>query len=84
MVSTAQEVGTFLRALHDGSLLSKDEQGVYSSVYEYEHTGLLPGYSSIARYYRDKDAVVILFVNTSGGNSWTKIEMVYNRMVKML
>jgi len=84
MVSTAKEVGTFLRALNDGSLLSKDEQSVYSSIYEYEHTGVLPGYSSIARHHREIDTVVIMFVNTSGGNSWTKLEAIYNRVVKIL
>jgi D-alanyl-D-alanine carboxypeptidase len=84
MVATAQDVGIFLKALNDGSLLNHDEQAVYSSVYIYEHTGLLPGYSSIARYYKDLDAVVILFVNTSGGNTWTTLETVYNRIVRIL
>lgn len=84
MVATAQDVGIFLRALNDGSLLNHDEQAIYSSIYVYEHTGLLPGYSSIARYYKDIDTVVIMFVNTSGGNSWTTLEVVYNRIVKIL
>ena len=84
MVATAQDVGIFLRALNDGSLLNADEQVIYSSIYVYEHTGLLPGYSSIARYYKDIDTIVILFVNTSGGNSWTKLETVYNRIVRIL
>jgi D-alanyl-D-alanine carboxypeptidase len=84
MVATAQDVGIFLKALNEGSLLNHDEQAVYSSVYVYEHTGLLPGYSSIARYYKDLDTVVILFVNTSGGNTWTTLETVYNRIVRIL
>jgi CubicO group peptidase (beta-lactamase class C family) len=84
MVATAQDVGMFLRALNDGSLLNDDEQAVYSSVYEYEHTGLLPGYQSIARYHKDIDTVVIQFVNTSGGNAWTISEIVYNRIIKIL
>lgn len=84
MVATVQDVGIFLRALNDGSLLSKDEEAIYSSIYVYEHTGLLPGYSSIARYYKDIDTVVVMFVNTSGGNSWTTLEVVYNRIVKIL
>ena len=83
MVATAEDVGIFLRALNDGSLLSDDEQAVYSSIYEYGHTGLLPGYQSIARYHKDMDAVVIQFVNTSGGNAWTISEIVYNRVVKI-
>lgn len=84
MVATAQDVGIFLRALNDGSLLNKDEQAIYSSIYKYEHTGLLPGYESIAWYHKDIDAVVIQFVNTSGGNAWTVSEIVYNRIIKIL
>ncbi len=84
MVATAQDVGIFLRALNDGSLLNADEQAIYSSIYKYEHTGLLPGYSGIARYYKDIDTVVIQFVNTSGGNSWTTLEVVYDRIVRIL
>jgi CubicO group peptidase (beta-lactamase class C family) len=84
MVATAQDVGIFLRALNDGSLLNDNEQAIYSSIYAYEHTGLLPGYSSIARYHKDIDAVVIQFVNTSGGYSWNISEIVYKRIVKIL
>ncbi len=84
MVSTAREVGVFLRALTGGSLLSREEQAIYSSIYEYGHTGLLPGYSSIARYHKEKDAVVVMLVSTSGGNSWTKMEIMYKRIVKRL
>lgn len=84
MVATAQDVGIFLRALVDGTLLSEEEQNIYSSIYTYEHTGLLPGYQSIARYYEDIDAVVIQFVNTSGGNMWTLSEIIYNRLIKIL
>lgn len=84
MVANAQDVGIFLRALNDGSLLNHNEQTIYSSIYVYEHTGLLPGYSSIARYYKDIDTVVIMFVNTSGGNTWTTLEVVYNRIIKIL
>ncbi len=69
MVAKAQDVGVFLRALIDGSLLNEDEQEIYSSIYDYEHTGDLPGYLSIARYHEDIDAIVIQFTNTSGGNS---------------
>jgi hypothetical protein len=65
-------------------LLNDEEQAIYSSVYVYDHTGLLPGYSSIARYYKDIDAVVVLFVNTSGGDTWNITEIVYNRIVKIL
>ena len=84
MVATAEDVGIFLRALNDGSLLNDIEQAIYSSIYVYEHTGLLPGYSSIARYHKDIDTVVIQFVNTSGGYSWNLSEIVYRRIVKIL
>lgn len=84
MVATAQDVGIFIRALHDGSLLNKEEQLLSSSLYKYEHTGLLPGYQSIARYHKDIDAVVIQFVNTSGGNTWTTSEIVYKKIIKIL
>lgn len=84
MVATAQDVGIFLRALNDGSLFNDDEQAIYSSIYGYEHTGLLPGYSSIARYYKDIDTVVIQLVNTSGGDSWMTSEIIYNGIVQIL
>lgn len=84
MVATAKDTGMFLRALNDGTLLTKDEQAIYSSIYKYEHTGLLAGYSSIARYHEDIDAVVIQFVNTSGGHTWLTTEVVYDRIVRIL
>ncbi|QGY45712.1 serine hydrolase [Maribellus comscasis] len=84
MVATAEDVGIFLRALNDGSLLNDNEQTIYSSIYEYGHTGLLPGYSGIARYHKDIDAVVVQFVNTSGGYTWNLSEIVYKRIVKIL
>jgi CubicO group peptidase (beta-lactamase class C family) len=84
MVATAEDVGIFLRALNDGSLLNESEQAIYSSIYEYEHTGLLPGYSSIARYHKDIDAVFVQFVNTSGGYTWNLSGIIYNRIVKMV
>ncbi len=67
MVATTQNVGIFLRALNDGSLLNDNEQAIYSSIYEYEHTDWILGYYSIARYHKDIDTVVIQFVNTNGG-----------------
>lgn len=84
MVATAEDVGIFLRALNDGSLLSPNEQEIYTSVYAYEHTGLLPGYSSIARYFKDIDTVVVQFVNTSGGDTWGKTEIIYDRIIRIL
>ncbi len=85
MVATAEDVGIFLRALIDGSLFNDEEQAIYSSVYEYEHTGWLPGYTSIARYHSDVDAVVIQFVNTSSKEwFWIELETVYKRIVRIV
>ncbi len=95
MIATAEDVGIFLRALNDGSLLNDDEQAIYSSIYEYEHTGWVPGYHSIARYYEDMDTVVVQFVSTTGGETWGTANIVggkatgistiiYNRIVRIL
>lgn len=84
MVATAQDVGVFLRALNDGSLLNDDEQAIYSSIYEYEHTGWVLGYHSIARYHEDIDTVVIQFVNTTGGDIELVSNVVYGRIVRIL
>ena len=64
----------------------KMEQEIYSSIYKYEHTGLIPGYQSIAKYYKDIDAVVIQFTNTTNfdGYNWNLSEIIYNRIVKIL
>ncbi len=84
MVATAQDVGIFLRALNDGSLLNDDEQAIYSSIYEYEHSGWVLGYKSIARYHKDIDAVVIQFVNTTGEDTELTSIVVYDRIVRSL
>jgi len=95
MIATAEDVGIFLTALNDGSLLNDTEQAIYSSIYEYEHTGWVPGYYSIARYHEDMDTVVIQFVNTTGGDTWGLSNItggktlglsnvVYNRIVRIL
>lgn len=85
MVATAEDVGIFLRALIDGTLLNAKEQEIYTAIYEYEHTGWLPGYCSIARYHSDIDAVVVQFVNTSGEELfWLDLERVYKRIVMAL
>ncbi|MGJ3240727.1 MAG: serine hydrolase domain-containing protein [Anaerolineae bacterium] len=80
MVATAQDVGIFLRALNDGSLLDEDEQAIYAEVYEYEHTGWVLGYHSIARYNADTDTVVVLFANSTGGDTEMLIHILYNRV----
>ncbi len=84
MIASAEDVGIFLRALNDGSLLSAEEQSIYASVYTFDHTGLLLGYQSIARYHKDIDAVVVLFSSTSGKNSWMKSQAIYHRIVRIL
>ncbi len=85
MVATASDVGVFVRALIDGSLFTNKEQGIYTSVYPYEHTGWVMGYTSIVRYHPDTDAVVVQFVNTSRGPLfWTELERVYGRVVAIV
>lgn len=86
MLATAEDVGIFLRALNDGSVFNEGEQEIYSSIYVYEHTGLLVGYQSIAKYYKGIDTVVIQFNNTSNfdGYDWSLAEIVYSRIVKIL
>lgn len=86
MLATAQDVGIFLRALNDGSVFNEGEQEIYSSIYVYDHTGLLVGYQSIAEYHEDIDTVVIQFNNTSNfdGYDWNLAEIIYNRIVKIV
>ncbi len=86
MIASAQDVGTFLRALNDGSVFKEGEQEIYSSIYVYEHGGLLPGYQSLAKYHKDMDMVVVQFMNTTNfdGYNWNLSQIVYNRIVKIL
>lgn len=86
MVASAEDVGIFLRALNDGSVFDADEQEIYSSIYEYGHTGLVPGYQSIARYHKDIDAVIIQFTSPTyfEGYNWNLADIVYGRIVKII
>lgn len=87
ILATAEDLSIFIRALNDGSVFrDKKEQEIYSSIYKYEHTGLIPGYQTIAKYYKDIDAVVIQFTNTVNfdGYNWNMSEVMYNRIVKIL
>ena len=86
MLASAEDVGIFLRALNDGSLFNDGEKEIYSSIYEYEHTGWVPGYQSIAKYHKDLDAVVIQFNNTTDSKLlvWNLSEIVYGRVVKIM
>lgn len=85
MLATAKDVGVFLRALNDGSVFNEGEQDIYSSIYVYEHSGLLPGYQSLAKYYKEKDMVVVQFMNTTNfdGYNWNLSQIVFNRIVKI-
>ena len=86
MLATAEDVGIFLRALNDGSVFNEGEQEIYSSIYVYQHTGLVVGYQSIAKYHKDIDAIVIQFNNTTNfdGYDWSLSEIIYSRIVKIL
>ncbi len=86
MIATAEDVGIFLRALNDGSVFKEGEQEIYSSIYVYEHGGLVPGYQSIAEYHKDINTVVIQFVNTTdfSGYEWNLAHIVYNRIVRII
>jgi CubicO group peptidase (beta-lactamase class C family) len=86
MLATAEDVGHFIRALNDGSVFGEGEKEIYSSIYVYEHTGLIPGYQSIAKYHKEIDTVVIQFNNTTNfdGYDWNLAEIIYNRIVKIV
>lgn len=86
MHATAEDVGTFLRALNDGSLFEAGEQDNYASVYEFEHSGWVPGYQSFALYHPDIDAVVVAFYSTTDPDlyNWNLSEIINSRIVKIL
>lgn len=87
ILATAEDLSIFIRALNDGSVFrGKKEQEIYTSIYKYEHTGLIPGYQTIAKYHKDIDAVVIQFTNTVNfeGYNWNMSEIMYNKIVKIV
>lgn len=86
MLATAEDVGLFLRALNDGSVFEEGEQEIYTSIYEYKHGGLVPGYQSLAEYHKDIDTVIVQFMNTTDfeGYNWNLSEIIYNRIVKIV
>ncbi|MBS2099215.1 serine hydrolase domain-containing protein [Carboxylicivirga linearis] len=93
MLATAEDVGTFVRALNEaslpgrqGSLFAPGEQEIYSSVYKYEHAGWVPGYQSFAKYHKDIDAVIVEFYSTTDPKlyNWNLSEIINNRIVKIL
>ncbi|MHA7130624.1 serine hydrolase domain-containing protein [Algoriphagus namhaensis] len=86
MLATAEDLGKFIRALNDGSVFAEGEQEIYSSIYEYEHTGLVVGYQTIAKYHEEIDTVVIQFTNVTDfqGYNWNLSEIIYGRVVKII
>jgi len=86
MLATAEDVGKFIRALNDGSLFEAGERELYSSIYEYEHAGWVPGYQSFASYHKELDAVVVAFYSTTDPKLylWNLSEIINNRIVKIL
>lgn len=86
MLATAEDVGTFLRALNDGSLFAPGEKEIYASIYEFEHSGWVPGYQSFAKYYEDLDAVVVAFYSTTDPKlyNWNLSQIINNRIAKIL
>lgn len=84
MISTASDTGRFIRALHDGVFFTPQQHALYADLYTFEHTGLVAGYSSIARYNHDTDTVIVQLVNTSGGNSWIMTEVMFSRILKLI
>ncbi|EDP70839.1 5,10-methylenetetrahydrofolate reductase [Flavobacteriales bacterium ALC-1] len=86
MIATAEDVGVFLRALNEGSLLNEKEMEIYASIYEFNHGGLAAGYQCLAEYHKDIDTVVIQFMNTTDfeGYQWNLLEITHSRVVKIL
>ncbi|MBN2263154.1 MAG: beta-lactamase family protein [Prolixibacteraceae bacterium] len=87
LLATAEDLSIFIRALNDGTAFRDEkEQEIYSSIYKFEHTGLIPGYQTIAKYHKDIDVVVIQFTNTVNfdGYNWNMSEIMYNRIIKIL
>ena len=86
MLATAADVGAFLRALNDGSLFEPGEEEIYASIYEYEHSGWVPGYQSFAAYHKEIDAVVVEFYSTTDPKlyNWNLSQIINSRIVKIL
>ena len=87
MLATAADLGNFIRALNEGTVFKdKKEHELYSTLYEYEHTGMMPGYQTIAKYHKDIDTVVIQFTNTTNfdGYNWSLSEIMYKRILRIL
>lgn len=86
MLATAEDVGTFLRALNDGSVFEPGEKELYDSIYELEHSGWVPGYQSFAKYNEDLDAVIVTFYSTTDPDLilWNLAEILNSRFEKIV
>ncbi len=86
MHATAADVGAFLRALNDGSVLTPTEQKLYASLYEFDHGGWVPGYQSFANYDKDLDAVIVTFYSTTDSKlyNWNLSEVINGRIIRIL
>jgi hypothetical protein len=69
---------------HSSSLLSEEEQKTYAELYWYSHPGWVPGYQSIANYEQSINAVVVLFLNNTGGNSENAIAATFDDVLSVL
>jgi hypothetical protein len=84
MVATAEDVGLFIEGLHHNAFFTDEEAITYRRLYVLDHTGLLPGYQTIARYDKELDGVVVLFMNINGGLMWSLAEINHRRIIKIL
>lgn len=87
MMATIEDVGLFIRALNNGMAFQDDEEeALYSSLYPKEHTGLIPGFQSIARYIPEMDAVVVQFTSTTDfrGYNWNLSEINMSRIIQLI
>lgn len=86
MVVSAADVARFVRALNDGSVFDAGERELYGSLYALEHTGLVPGYQSIARYFPETDAVVVQCTTPTNfeGYEWNLGTVLFNRVASLV
>lgn len=84
MISTAQDIALFIRALNTGNLLINEEREIYKLIYGFSHSGWVPGYQSIANYNAGLNAVIVQFVNTTGGNSENISSETYKKVINRL
>ena len=81
MVSTLRDVGVFTRSLATGQLLSDEERALYRGLYWFEHSGWVPGFQSRTAWVEDLDAVVVLFINNTGGGSEDVLSTTFDNLV---